>query len=110
MMLHLKKSIVFFSFCVIYSNSVVNPLPNNTILEWSKWKVFADDKINVFEMTISLSYRVENIVGKGENAGYQHFLLFSQCFQKAIFFKVVISRDFVVNSSESIIVCFFNEK
>ena len=27
--------------------------------------------------------RVENIVGKGENAGYQHFLLFPQCFQKA---------------------------
>ena len=26
--------------------------------------------------------RVENIVGKGENAGYQHFLLFPQCFQK----------------------------
>ena len=24
----------------------------------------------------------ENIVGKGENAGYQHFLLFPQCFQK----------------------------
>ena len=27
--------------------------------------------------------RVENIVGKGENAGYQHFLLYPQCFQKA---------------------------
>ena len=26
--------------------------------------------------------RTENIVGKGENAGYQHFLLFPQCFQK----------------------------
>ena len=26
--------------------------------------------------------RVENVVGKGENAGYQHFLLFPQCFQK----------------------------
>ena len=25
---------------------------------------------------------VGNIVGKGENAGYQHFLLFPQCFQK----------------------------
>ena len=25
----------------------------------------------------------ENIVGKGENAGYQHFLLFLQCFPKA---------------------------
>ena len=28
---------------------------------------------------------VENIEGKGENAGYQHFLLFPQCFQKASF-------------------------
>ena len=27
--------------------------------------------------------RVENIVRKGENAGYQHFLVFSQCFQEA---------------------------
>ena len=26
--------------------------------------------------------RKENIVGKVENAGYQHFLLFTQCFQK----------------------------
>ena len=25
---------------------------------------------------------VENIVGKGENAGYQHFLLCPQCFLK----------------------------
>ena len=29
--------------------------------------------------------RVENIVGKGENAGYQHFLLFPQCFHKAFY-------------------------
>ena len=29
--------------------------------------------------------RVENIVGKGENAGHQHFLLLPQCFQKASF-------------------------
>ena len=27
--------------------------------------------------------KVENIMRKGENAGYQHFLLFPQCFQKA---------------------------
>ena len=26
--------------------------------------------------------RIENIVGEGQNADYQHFLLFSQCFQK----------------------------
>ena len=28
---------------------------------------------------------IENIVGKGENAGYQHFLLFPRCFQKAFY-------------------------
>ena len=28
---------------------------------------------------------VENIVGKGENAGYQHFLLLPQCFQRVSF-------------------------
>ena len=28
--------------------------------------------------------RVENMVRKGENAGYQHFLLFPQCFQSAL--------------------------
>ena len=29
--------------------------------------------------------RVENIVGKGGNAGYQYYLLFPQCFQKAFY-------------------------
>ena len=33
-------------------------------------------------MTISLFDRVENTVGKGENAGYQHFALFPKCFPK----------------------------
>ena len=36
-------------------------------------------------MIISVFDRVENNVGKGENAGYQHFLLFPQCFQKVSF-------------------------
>ena len=39
---------------------------------------------------------VENIVGKGENAGYQHFLLFPQCFQKSFSYGVVKGRDCVV--------------
>ena len=33
-------------------------------------------------MTISLCDRVGNTVGKEENAGYQHFLLFPQFFPK----------------------------
>ena len=32
---------------------------------------------------ISVFDRVKNTVGKGENAGYHHFLLFPQCFQEA---------------------------
>ena len=35
--------------------------------------------------------RVENIVGKGENTGYQHFLLFPLCFRKLSFPEVWIS-------------------
>ena len=34
-------------------------------------------------MMICVTDRVENTVGKGENVGYQHFLLFPQCFQKS---------------------------
>ena len=42
---------------------------------------------------------IENIVGIGENGGYQHFLLFPQCFQKASRnFTVVKNRDYVVKS------------
>ena len=33
--------------------------------------------------------RVENIVGKGENAGHQHFLFFPQCFQTPFFPEVL---------------------
>ena len=56
---------------------------NNNILDWSKFKASADDNLNVAKIMTSLHDRIENIVGKGENAGYQHFLLFPQYFQKA---------------------------
>ena len=62
---------------------VVDSLPNDKILDWSKLKAFADHKINASEKLKFGMGRVENIVGKGENAGHQHFLLFPQCFQKA---------------------------
>ena len=43
--------------------------------------------------------RVENIVGKGENAGHQHFLLFPAMFSNGFFPSVVKSWDCVVKSS-----------
>ena len=60
-----------------------NSFPKDKILEQSKLKAFADDKINVTEKSKFVLGRVENIVGKKENTGLQHFLLFPQCFKKA---------------------------
>ena len=60
-------------------------LPNDKSLDWSKLKAFADDKIDVNEKLKFGLERLENIVEKGENAGYQHFLLIPQCFQKVSF-------------------------
>ena len=62
---------------------MVNSLPNNKILDWSRLKAYADNNLNVHQKLNFVLGRVENIVGKGENAGYQHFLLFP-CFQKAM--------------------------
>ena len=42
---------------------------------------------------------VENIVGKVENAGYQHFLLFQQCFQKNIKTLDFVGRASTNNAS-----------
>ena len=64
-------------------NSVFNSLPNDKILDRLKFKAIADNKTNVSKKLKFVLGRVEDIVGKGENAGQQHFLLFSQCFEKA---------------------------
>ena len=45
-------------------------------------KAFVDKKLNVAKMAISLFDRVENSVGKGENAGLSAFLVFPKCFPK----------------------------
>ena len=46
---------------------------------------------------LSVLYSIENFVGKGDSAGYQHFFLFPQCFEKAFIPRVVKSQDNVVN-------------
>ena len=47
----------------------VNYLPYDKILTQSKLKALADDKINATQKMKFMSERVENILGKGENAG-----------------------------------------
>ena len=51
----------------------------------SKLKEFTDENFKFDEKGRKLYKRVENIVGKGEIARYEQFLLFPQCFQKACF-------------------------
>ena len=55
---------------------IFNSLPNGKILDYSKLKAIADNKLNVYQKLKFVLGRVENIVGKEENADYQHFLLF----------------------------------
>ena len=45
-------------------------LPDDGILDNSKWKACADDKINMTKELKFVIEWVENIVEKGENAGY----------------------------------------
>ena len=71
-----------------------NPLPDDTILCLPKVRAFADDKLNVTQNIKDVFHRIESIVGKEENAGYQHFLLFKQCFQKA-FSSIALKVVFV---------------
>ena len=73
------------SYCsTIYSEIVDSyPLPNDKISDRSKFKAFADDKLDVVKMMISLFDQLGNTARTGENAGYQHFLLFS-VFSKAL--------------------------
>ena len=63
----------------------VNSSPNDKISIWSKLKPFADGNKDVTKKLTVVLGRVENIVGKGENAGNQHFLHFPQYFQKDSF-------------------------
>ena len=58
----------------------VNPFPYNKILDQTKLKAFADDKLNVAKMRSSVFDGVENIVGKGEIACTSNF-----CFSHNVF-------------------------
>ena len=76
--------------------SMFKSLPNKEVLDMSKMNTLADNKFNGAKMMISVFDRVENMVGKGENADYQHFLLFPQCFPKPSFLRFIKSLDCVI--------------
>ena len=71
---------------VISNHHPISTLYKTTIL-WTgpNSKQLQTTKIHVAKIMIFVFDRVENTVGKGENAGNQHFLLLQQCFQNASF-------------------------
>ena len=78
---------------ILHAHNVrtLNSFIKQQIFDPSKLKALADDKVYWTEKFKLLLRRAENIVGKGGNAVYQHFLLFSQLFQKSShsgYFKV----------------------
>ena len=62
----------------------VNPFPHDKNLEQTKLKAFADDKLNVTKMMISVFDREENIVGKGEIACTSDFSFSQKDFKRLL--------------------------
>ena len=54
----------------------------NKEMDRTKLKAIVDDYLKVGKIISIGSDRVENIVGKEKNAGYKHFFLFPQSFQR----------------------------
>ena len=82
---------------------LINSLPDDKFLDWSKLKQIADDILTLSQTTNFTTVQIERVCrrefqvlwkwgkvlqkgwkhcGKGEIAPYEQFLLFSQCFQK----------------------------
>ena len=67
--MELKEKKIAHYNCIHLKRLHLNPFPKDKILDWSKLKAFADNKKNVTENLKFFSGLLENIVGKGENAG-----------------------------------------
>ena len=73
---------IYFVICKWFMLTLCQ-LQNDKVMDWTK--AFADNKLNVAEMMISVSDRVENIVELGDNPDYQNCLHFGKRFQKVFF-------------------------
>ena len=67
-----------------FFHHVFQHLPNDKLLHQSKLKEFEDDKINMIQKLKFILCRVENIVVKGDNAGYQLFSFSDTVFKKLL--------------------------
>ena len=68
----------------LHIHAVFNPFPHDKILDQTKLEAFADDKLNVTKMIISVFDRVEKIVGKGEIACTSNFSFSHYVFKRLL--------------------------
>ena len=75
-------------------------LPNNKILDWSKLKAFADDKMNLNKKSTCFGKAFRKAFGKGRKHGRKRrkcwlpaFSPFPTMFSKGFSFSVVKSQD-----------------
>ena len=62
-----------------------NSFPHDKILDQTKLKTFADDKLNITKLIISVFDKVKNIVGKGEIACTSNFSFSHNVFKRLRF-------------------------
>ena len=80
----MHKGVVSHNTCSLDKFRILLTLPKWPILDPSNFKDFAGDNFKFDKNSRMFSKWIENAVGKGEIAPYEHFLLFPQCFQKTL--------------------------
>ena len=83
---------------LLFRQCFLNSLPNNKYSVPSKFKAFADNKINVFKKLKFALEKVENIVGKGEKCWLPAFSPIPRMFSEDDFLRVIKSSDCMVKS------------
>ena len=78
------KSLVQTRAAVLHSQIWLDSLPHDKIFHQSKLKVFADYKLKVTKMIMSVFDRVENIVGKGEIVCTSNFSFSHNVFKRPL--------------------------
>ena len=91
----------YFCSAILQRKVISNSIPNNKNLDMTKLKAFADDKLNIARIMISLYDGVENTMGKGKmlvtsifsfyHGVFQNFLL-SSCTSNFSFSHNVFRR------------------
>ena len=85
----------------------INPLLKDKISDSNNLKPFADNKIiiNLAQNIISVSERIENIVGKRRKCWVPAFSTFPTMFSKAFFLKIIKTWDILTKRLNHISQC-----